>query len=99
MEEGPQGSHEQEKDSDGVWDAPRLPESTAEPASMAGVLVQQVRADYETDEVGDLASSEVDDRLWGGDDKQDEGNGQLQVLYRSTIFVSILKEGRSSSWI
>lgn len=56
---------------------------------MAGVLVQQVGAYHKTDDVGDGVASSVDDRAWGSDDEEDEGDGQLQITYRSTSFVSI----------
>ena len=79
-----------------MWDALRLGESAAEPAGMAGVLEQQVAADQKRHDVGNGVESQVDDRMRGSDDKEDEGDGQLQITYRSMDLVSILKRSSPS---
>lgn len=69
LEEGPRGCHEQEKDSDGMRDAPRLAESTTEATSMTGVLEEQVGADEEGDQVSNNAVSRANDQLGSSNDE------------------------------
>jgi len=79
LEQSPRGSHEQEQDSKAVGSALSLPEGATETAGVVGVLEQQVGTDQERDDVGDDVAPHVDDRLGGGDNQQDEGDGELQV--------------------